>query len=164
MYNVLTARHRLIPQISQNASHLGIDCNQVGTNDMKQQNVFETLVGKQQQLLLATQVTKVRLRVATGWCAGLLGVCMERLTFSGCAPVSDPHILRVSADDPQNRRRHFACRLRIKSGVVRFELELNSGAASVYRIGVSRSCTGLLCISLLSLQRFEVWGPDAFCE
>ena len=40
--------------------HLGIDCNQVGTNDMRKQNVFETLEGKKQQLLLATQVRLVR--------------------------------------------------------------------------------------------------------
>ncbi len=35
---------------------LGIDCNDVGTNDMREQNVFETLIGKRQQLFLATQV------------------------------------------------------------------------------------------------------------
>ncbi|KAI3970364.1 hypothetical protein MKX01_024011 [Papaver californicum] len=34
-------------------------CNDVGTNDMCEQNVFETLIGKQQQLLLATQVVKM---------------------------------------------------------------------------------------------------------
>jgi len=50
-------------QISKKCSHLGIDCNQAGTNDMKEQNVFETLVGKQQQLLLATQVTKMILKI-----------------------------------------------------------------------------------------------------
>lgn len=50
-------------QIKQQVSHLGIDCNQVGTNDMKKQNVFETLKGKQQQLLLATQVTKMILKI-----------------------------------------------------------------------------------------------------
>ncbi len=60
--HVWHADHMRCPplQISEGASHLGIDCNQAGTHDMKQQNVFETLVGKQQQLLLATQVTKVR--------------------------------------------------------------------------------------------------------
>ena len=34
-----------------------------GTNDMKQQKVFETLIGKQQQLLLATQVVKMILKI-----------------------------------------------------------------------------------------------------
>ena len=43
--------------------HWGIDCNDVGTNDMKEQNVFETLIGKQQQILLATQVVKMILKI-----------------------------------------------------------------------------------------------------
>lgn len=41
----------------------GIDCNDVGTNDMREQNVFETLIGKQQQILLATQVVKMILKI-----------------------------------------------------------------------------------------------------
>ena len=43
--------------------YLGIDCNNIGTNDMKEQNVFETLIGKQQQMLLATQVVKMILKI-----------------------------------------------------------------------------------------------------
>jgi T-complex protein 1 subunit epsilon len=43
-------------QLAENNPHLGIDCNDVGTNDMREQNVFETLIGKKQQLFLATQV------------------------------------------------------------------------------------------------------------
>ena len=43
-------------QLQEKNPHLGIDCNSVGTNDMKEQNVFETLIGKKQQLFLATQV------------------------------------------------------------------------------------------------------------
>ena len=43
--------------------HLGIDCNDMGTNDMKEQNVFETLSGKKQQLFLATQVCKMILKI-----------------------------------------------------------------------------------------------------
>ena len=43
--------------------YLGIDCNDVGTNDMRKQNVFETLIGKKQQLLLATQVVKMILKI-----------------------------------------------------------------------------------------------------
>jgi len=42
---------------------LGIDCVQAGTSDMKKQGVFETLIGKQQQLLLATQVVKMVLKI-----------------------------------------------------------------------------------------------------
>lgn len=44
-------------------SWYGVDCNDVGTNDMREQNVFETLIGKQQQLLLATQVVKMILKI-----------------------------------------------------------------------------------------------------
>lgn len=43
--------------------HLGIDCNDVGTNDMREQNVFETLIGKKQQVLLETQVVKMILKI-----------------------------------------------------------------------------------------------------
>jgi hypothetical protein len=44
-------------QLKEKNPHLGIDCNSTGTNDMKEQNVFETLIGKKQQLFLATQVS-----------------------------------------------------------------------------------------------------------
>ncbi|KAI3910012.1 hypothetical protein MKW92_053436 [Papaver armeniacum] len=50
-------------QIKENNPCCGIDCNDVGTNDMCEQNVFETLIGKQQQLLLATQVVKMILKI-----------------------------------------------------------------------------------------------------
>lgn len=36
---------------------------QMGTCDMKEQGIFETLIGKQQQLLLATQVVKMILKI-----------------------------------------------------------------------------------------------------
>ncbi|KAM3212406.1 hypothetical protein ACQJBY_065463 [Aegilops geniculata] len=49
--------------VKENNSCCGIDCNDVGTNDMKEQNVFETLIGKQQQILLATQVVKMILKI-----------------------------------------------------------------------------------------------------
>jgi len=50
-------------QVETSNPHLGIDCLQVGTNDMKEQKVFETLIGKKQQLLLATQVVKMILKI-----------------------------------------------------------------------------------------------------
>ncbi|KAG5550406.1 hypothetical protein RHGRI_015383 [Rhododendron griersonianum] len=50
-------------QIKENNPWCGIDCNDVGTNDMREQNVFETLIGKQQQILLATQVVKMILKI-----------------------------------------------------------------------------------------------------
>jgi chaperonin GroEL (HSP60 family) len=43
-------------QLAESNPHLGIDCNDAGTNDMREQNVFETLIGKRQQMFLATQV------------------------------------------------------------------------------------------------------------
>ncbi|URE11311.1 T-complex protein 1 subunit [Musa troglodytarum] len=50
-------------QIKENNPYCGIDCNDVGTNNMREQNVFETLIGKQQQILLATQVVKMILKI-----------------------------------------------------------------------------------------------------
>ncbi|KAJ3683165.1 hypothetical protein LUZ60_013392 [Juncus effusus] len=50
-------------QIKENNPFYGIDCNDVGTNSMKEQNVFETLIGKQQQIMLATQVVKMILKI-----------------------------------------------------------------------------------------------------
>ena len=50
-------------QLSENNPHLGIDCKDLGTNDMKEQNVFESLSSKKQQLFLATQVCKMILKV-----------------------------------------------------------------------------------------------------
>jgi T-complex protein 1 subunit epsilon len=50
-------------QISTNNPHLGIDCLKRGTYDMKEQRVIETLIGKQQQIMLATQVVKMILKI-----------------------------------------------------------------------------------------------------
>ncbi|KAH9606163.1 hypothetical protein KSS87_014478 [Heliosperma pusillum] len=50
-------------QIQDNNPCCGVDCNDTGTNDMREQNVFETLIGKQQQILLATQVVKMILKI-----------------------------------------------------------------------------------------------------
>jgi hypothetical protein len=62
-------------QMQEGNPFLGIDCNDVGTNDMRQQNVFETLIGKKQQLLLATQVCKMILKVRLrGLFVGVWGV------------------------------------------------------------------------------------------
>ena len=52
----------MIRQLEQNP-RLGIDCNSAGTCDMKEQHVFETLIGKQQQLQLATQVVRMILKI-----------------------------------------------------------------------------------------------------
>ncbi|KAI3795116.1 hypothetical protein L1987_37761 [Smallanthus sonchifolius] len=50
-------------KIKDNNHCCGIDCNDTGKNDMREQNVFETLIGKQQQILLATQVVKMILKI-----------------------------------------------------------------------------------------------------
>eukprot|EP00887_Chlorella_sp_A99_P000362 scaffold13.g362.t1 len=50
-------------QMKEGNPFLGIDCNDAGTNDMRRQNVFETLIGKRQQLTLATQVCKMILKI-----------------------------------------------------------------------------------------------------
>ncbi|XP_042392204.1 T-complex protein 1 subunit epsilon-like [Zingiber officinale] len=47
----------------ENNPHCGVDGNDVVTNNMKEQNVFERLIGKQQQILLATQVVKMILKM-----------------------------------------------------------------------------------------------------
>jgi len=50
-------------QVREGKPFLGVDCMQRGTNDMKEQKVFETLIGKQQQLNLATQVVRMILKI-----------------------------------------------------------------------------------------------------
>jgi len=50
-------------QIKTGNPRIGVDCLQRGNGDMKRQNVFETLIGKQQQLLLATQLVKMILKI-----------------------------------------------------------------------------------------------------
>lgn len=50
-------------QQAESNPFLGIDCMGAGTHDMREQNVFETLIGKQQQMLLATQLVKMILKI-----------------------------------------------------------------------------------------------------
>eukprot|EP01114_Cavostelium_apophysatum_P003617 TRINITY_DN1363_c0_g1_i1.p1 TRINITY_DN1363_c0_g1~~TRINITY_DN1363_c0_g1_i1.p1 ORF type:complete len:536 (+),score=160.40 TRINITY_DN1363_c0_g1_i1:128-1735(+) len=50
-------------QIAENNPRLGIDCNSKGTNDMKEQGVFDSLIAKVQQFRLATQVVKMILKI-----------------------------------------------------------------------------------------------------
>lgn len=50
-------------QIKSSNSRIGVDCMQSGEDDMKRQNVFETLIGKQQQIQLATQLVKMILKI-----------------------------------------------------------------------------------------------------
>ncbi|GMH01538.1 hypothetical protein Nepgr_003377 [Nepenthes gracilis] len=50
-------------QLKENYHCCGIDCNDFGTNNMREQNVFETLIRKQLQILLATQVVRMILKI-----------------------------------------------------------------------------------------------------
>ncbi|EGD79935.1 chaperonin containing TCP1 [Salpingoeca rosetta] len=50
-------------QVKENNPFIGIDCQQKGTSDMKKQHVLETLIGKKQQISLATQLVKMILKI-----------------------------------------------------------------------------------------------------
>lgn len=50
-------------QVSNKSSQLGIDCLGNNNNDMKELFVIETFIGKKQQLLLATQLTRMILKI-----------------------------------------------------------------------------------------------------
>ncbi|KAK7092558.1 T-complex protein 1 subunit epsilon-like [Littorina saxatilis] len=50
-------------QVKEKNPRLGIDCLLKGTNDMKEQNVIETLMAKKQQILLATQLVRMILKI-----------------------------------------------------------------------------------------------------
>ncbi|KAJ2938204.1 hypothetical protein O0L34_g18545 [Tuta absoluta] len=50
-------------QVGQANPHLGIDCMSKGSNDMKAQNVIESLHSKKQQIALATQLVKMILKI-----------------------------------------------------------------------------------------------------
>ena len=50
-------------QLEQKNPFLGVDCMCTGELDMRKQRVFETLVGKQQQMQLATQLVKMVLKI-----------------------------------------------------------------------------------------------------
>ncbi|CAL9134575.1 unnamed protein product [Musa textilis] len=69
MFNVRFNNECLLSELSfpwlvqENNPRCSIDCNDVGTNNMNEKNVFETLIGKQQQILLATQIVKMILKI-----------------------------------------------------------------------------------------------------
>lgn len=50
-------------QIKEGNQYLGIDCMEVGTNDMREQNVYEALASKVQQFQHATQMVKMILKI-----------------------------------------------------------------------------------------------------
>ncbi|KAJ1970828.1 T-complex protein 1 subunit epsilon [Dimargaris xerosporica] len=50
-------------QVKSNNGRLGIDCMFKGSNDMREQHVFDPLISKRQQFLLATQLVKMILKI-----------------------------------------------------------------------------------------------------
>ncbi|KAJ3907886.1 chaperonin Cpn60/TCP-1 family [Lentinula edodes] len=50
-------------QINEGDSHIGIDCSGKGNNDMKNQFVYDPLISKRQQYLLATQLVRAVLKI-----------------------------------------------------------------------------------------------------
>lgn len=50
-------------QLKENNPRLGIDCLGKGTFDMKEQHVLETLTAKKQQIMLATQLVRMILKI-----------------------------------------------------------------------------------------------------
>ncbi|RPA71794.1 hypothetical protein BJ508DRAFT_419772 [Ascobolus immersus RN42] len=50
-------------QVKEKNTRLGVDCMQTGSNDMKEHFVIDPLIGKRQQLLLATQLCRMVLKV-----------------------------------------------------------------------------------------------------
>ncbi|XP_015779505.1 PREDICTED: T-complex protein 1 subunit epsilon-like [Acropora digitifera] len=50
-------------QVAEGNPRLGVDCMDTGINDMKEQHVIETLIGKKQQISLATQLVKMILKI-----------------------------------------------------------------------------------------------------
>ena len=58
-------------QVTENNSRLGVDCNMIGSNgilhllilDMRSQHVFDPLISKRSQFLLATQLVKMVLKI-----------------------------------------------------------------------------------------------------
>lgn len=50
-------------QVLENSSHIGVDALGKGTTDMKELFIIDPLIGKKQQLLLATQLTRMILKI-----------------------------------------------------------------------------------------------------
>jgi len=50
-------------QVREKNSRYGVDCMQTGSDDMRDHFVIDPLIGKRQQLLLATQLCRMVLKV-----------------------------------------------------------------------------------------------------
>lgn len=58
-----TLSHVKARQVKEGNSRLGVDCMQTGSNDMRDHFVIDPLISKRQQLLLATQLCRMVLKV-----------------------------------------------------------------------------------------------------
>lgn len=63
LHGIETVTEIKAQQVAHNNPHLGVDCMNVGENDMKKLNIIETLKSKQQQISLATQLVKMILKI-----------------------------------------------------------------------------------------------------
>lgn len=50
-------------QVKEKNTRLGVDCMQTGSNDMRDAFVIDPLIGKKQQLMLATQLCRMVLKI-----------------------------------------------------------------------------------------------------
>jgi T-complex protein 1 subunit epsilon len=50
-------------QVKEKNTRLGVDCMMTGSNDMREHFAIDPLIGKRQQLLLATQLCRMVLKV-----------------------------------------------------------------------------------------------------
>lgn len=50
-------------QATEKNTRLGVDCMQTGSNDMRDAFVIDPLIGKKQQLMLATQLCRMVLKI-----------------------------------------------------------------------------------------------------
>lgn len=50
-------------QVEEQNPFLGVDCMSLGTNNMYEQGIFESVMSKKQQFELATQVVKMILKI-----------------------------------------------------------------------------------------------------
>ena len=63
-YNAVETVTKLKSEMMQDEEkRLGVDCLWKGSEDMREQEVYESLASKTQQLLLATQVVKMILKI-----------------------------------------------------------------------------------------------------
>lgn len=60
---IVTVSELKARQLCDHNPRLGVDCLNVGTNDMYHQNVLETLSSKRAQIMLAVQLCKMILKI-----------------------------------------------------------------------------------------------------